>query len=213
MINPQLNMKRKNPINLNDYMNSINNKKKMTFNDVNNINIMDNANINFNISKNNPIENINYQNKDTEILNLKKELNDAKKVIEQQKITISNLQYKLNNLYSISNIQLYENIMNKKEQELNDLKLKLKNIESKNKDENSKIKKVNFVFTDKKINYSVPCIDTDIFAEIEEKLYKTFPEYRETNNNFIVNGEPVLRFKTISQNNIRNGLPVTMVIP
>ena len=207
-------MKRKNPINdINDYMNNINNKKKMTFNDVNNINIMDNANINFNISKNNPIENINYQNKDTEIQNLKKELNDAKKIIEQQKITISNLQYKLNNIYSISNIQLYENIMNKKEQELNDLKLKLKNIESKNKDENSKIKKVNFVFTDKKINYSVPCIDTDIFAEIEEKLYKTFPEYRETNNNFIVNGEPVLRFKTISQNNIRNGLPVTMVIP
>ena len=137
-------------------------------------------------------------------------MNDAKKIIEQQKITISNLQYKLNN---ISNIQLYENFMNKKEQELNDLKLKLKNIESKNKDENSKIKKVNFVFTYKKINYSVPCIDTDIFAEIEEKLYKTFPEYRETNNNFTVNGEPVLRFKTISQNNIRNGLPVTMVIP
>ena len=38
-------MKRKNPINdINDYMNNINNKKKMTFNDVNNINIMDNAN-------------------------------------------------------------------------------------------------------------------------------------------------------------------------
>ena len=206
-------MKRKNPIsNINDYMINNNNKKKMTFNNVNSINIIDNVNNNFYISQNNPIENINYQNKDIEIQNLKKELNDAKKIIEQQKITISNLQYKLNN---ISNIQLYENFMNKKEQELNDLKLKLKNIEAKNKvyDDSSKIKKVNFVFTDKKINYSVPCIDTDIFAEIEEKLYKTFPEYRETNNNFIVNGEQVLRFKTISQNNIRNGLPVTMVIP
>jgi hypothetical protein len=209
-------MKRKNPIsNINDYMNSNNNKKKMTFNDVNSINIIDNVNNNFNISQNNPIENINYQNKDTEIQNLKKELIDAKKVIEQQKITISNLEYKLNNIYSNINIQFYENIINKKEQELNDLKIKLKNIEEKNKvyDDSNKIKKVNFVITDKKLNYSVPCIDTDIFAEIEEKLYKTFPEYRETNNNFIVNGEPVLRFKTISQNNIRNGLPVTMVIP
>lgn len=211
-------MKRKNPINdINDYMNNINSKKIMTFNDVNKINIMNNANINFNISKNNPIENINYQNKDTEILNLKKELNDAKKVIEQQKITINNLQNELNNINSKnkSNIQSYENIINKKEQELNDLKIKLKNIESKNKiyDDRSKIKKVNFVSTDKKLNYSVPCIDDDIFAEIEEKLYKKYPEYRETNNNFIFNGELVLRFKTISQNNIRSDLPVSMVIP
>ena len=208
-------MKRKNPINdMNDYMNNMDNKKKMTFN---NINIIQNVNNNFNISQNNPIEKINYQNKDTEILNLKKELNDAKKIIEQQKNTINNLQNELNNINSKnkSNIQSYENIINKKEQELNDLKIKLKNIESKNKiyDDRSKIKKVNFVSTDKKLNYSVPCIDEDIFAEIEEKLYKKYPEYRETNNNFIFNGEPVLRFKTISQNNIRSDLPVTMVIP
>ena len=50
-------------------------------------------------------------------------------------------------------------------------------------------------------------------AEVEEKLYKKFPEYRETNNSFVANGEPVLRFKTISQNNIGDGLPVTMLIP
>ena len=208
-------MKRKNPINdMNDYMNNMDNKKKMTFN---NINIIQNVNNNFNISQNNPIEKINYQNKDTEILNLKKELNDAKKIIEQQKNTINNLQNELNNINSKnkSNIQSYENIINKKEQELNDLKIKLKNFESGNKviDDSNKMMKVNFVFTDKKLNYSVPCIDTDIFAEIEEKFYKQFPEYRETNNNFIVNGEPVLRFKTIIQNNIRNDLPVTMVIP
>ena len=72
---------------------------------------------------------------------------------------------------------------------------------------------VNFISMDQKVHYCVPCIDTDIFAEIEEKLYKQFPEYRETNNYFISQGKQVLRFKTIAQNKIGNGLPVTLVIP
>jgi len=72
---------------------------------------------------------------------------------------------------------------------------------------------VNFISMDQKVHFAVPCIGTNTFAEVEEKLYKQFPEYRETNNHFIANGQPVLRFKTISQNKIGNGLPVTMVIP
>ena len=37
---------------------------------------------------------------------------------------------------------------------------------------------------DQKIDLSILCIKTDIFAQIEEKLYQKYPEYRETNNNF-----------------------------
>ena len=51
------------------------------------------------------------------------------------------------------------------------------------------------------------------FAEIEEKLYKQYPQYRETNNTFLANGKPVLRFKTIDENKIGNGLPVTLIVP
>ena len=72
---------------------------------------------------------------------------------------------------------------------------------------------VNFISMDQQVHYSIPCIDTDTFAEVEEKLYKKFPEYRETNNSFLANGNAVLRFKTIGQNNIGDGLPVTMFIP
>ena len=79
----------------------------------------------------------------------------------------------------------------------------------------NKMMTVNFISMDQHIHFAIPCIDTDTdtFAEVEEKLYKQFPKYRETNNNFIANGEPVLRFKTIGQNKIGNGLPVTMIIP
>ena len=72
---------------------------------------------------------------------------------------------------------------------------------------------VHFISTDQKVHYSVPCIQNNIFAEVEEKLYKEFPEYRETNNQFIANRKEILRFKTINDNKIGNGYPVTMIIP
>ena len=72
---------------------------------------------------------------------------------------------------------------------------------------------VNFISTDQRLHYAVPCISNNTFAEVEEKLYQKFPEYRETNNNFLANGQKVLRFKTISQNGIGNGLSVTLISP
>ena len=75
------------------------------------------------------------------------------------------------------------------------------------------MKCIYFTSTDQTINYSIPCIATDIFAKVEEELYKEYPEYRETNNTFLANGMQVLRFKTIDENKIGNGLPVTLIVP
>ena len=166
--------------------------------------------------------NINYINnmKDMKILELQNELDKANKIIDQQKNTITNLQNQLNNLnnYNKNNINLiqsYQNIINQKEQEINKLKLKLQNNnppvgEYVNR---NKMMAVNFISTDSKLHFAVPCVETNTFAEVEEILYKQFPEYRETNNTFMANGGQVLRFKTIKENKIGNGLPVTMVIP
>ena len=72
---------------------------------------------------------------------------------------------------------------------------------------------VYFTSSDQNIHYPIPCINTDEFSEVEEKLYKQYPEYRETNNYFISNGKQILRFKTIEENNIGNGLPVILYMP
>ena len=161
---------------------------------------------------------IDNNSKDNEILKLKKKLNEAKQTIEQQKIKIQNLENQINNINSNNNIiiQNYKNTINQKEKELNNLKSQLQNnnISSKNKYiDINRIMTVNFISMDSKIHFAISCLDTDTFAEVEEKLYKQFPEYRETNNNFLANGQTVLRFKTIKQNKIGNGLPVTMNIP
>ena len=72
---------------------------------------------------------------------------------------------------------------------------------------------INFISVDQNVHCSISCISNNTFAEVEEKLYKQFPEYRETNNQFLANGKEILRFKTINDNKIGNGFPVTMIIP
>ena len=153
-----------------------------------------------------------------EINNLKNELSKAKKIIEQQKLTINDLQNKLNNNTTIINnlnntINNYQNIINQKELELNNLRSHLGNNNIQKNVDFDDIMCVNFISSDQNVHYAASCLKTNTFAEIEEKLYKQYPQYRETNNNFIANGTQVLRFKTIAENKIGNGLPVTLIVP
>ena len=153
-----------------------------------------------------------------EINNLKNELTKARKIIEQQKLTINDLQNKLNNSNNIINnlnneINNYKNIISKKDLELNKIKSQLNNNIPNNNVNFNDIMCVNFISSDQNVHFAASCLKTNTFAEIEEKLYKQYPQYRETNNNFLANGTQVLRFKTIAENNIGNGLPVTLIVP
>ena len=38
------------------------------------------------------------------------------------------------------------------------------------------------ISTDQKVMYSIACKNTTPFVKIEEKLYETYPEYKETEN-------------------------------
>ena len=148
-------------------------------------------------------------------MDLKNQLIKANKTIEQQKLKIEELQNKLNNYNNT--INNYNNIINQKDNELNNLRTQLNNLNN-NMNNNininvNDIMSVNFISMDQNVHFSVGCLKTNTFAEVEEKLYKQYPEYRETNNNFIANGTQVLRFKTIAENKIGNGLPVTLIVP
>ena len=163
--------------------------------------------------------NTNNNQNNNEIKILKNELSKANKIIEQQKSTIIDLQNKLNNYNTTINnyqtqINNLQSLIVQKDLELNNLRNQLYNNNSNNININyNEMMCINFISEDKNINYAVPCIKTDIFAHIEEKLYNRYPQYKETNNNFTANGEKVLRFKTIAENKLVNGLPVTLVVP
>ena len=155
-----------------------------------------------------------------EINNLKTELSNAYNIIDKQKLKINELQNKLNNYNNTinvlnNNIINYLNIINQKDMELNNLRAQLSNNNNNiiNNFNLNEMMCVNFISGDQQVHYAVPCLKQNIFAEVEEKLYQQYPEYRETNNNFIANGKLVLRFKTIGENNIGNGKSVTLIVP
>ena len=180
--------------------------------------------------------NTNSNNTNTNIINenkkLKEELNIYKKENENLKNKINKLQNdnnKLNNelikankiISNFNNNQNYNiEINNKinnlnemlkmKDNIINDLKNQLKKKERKNVDFDDIIV-VNFISTDQVINYGIKCLKTDTFAEVEEKLYQKYGEYRETNNNFTANGRIILRFKSISDNHIKDGDKVQLI--
>ena len=162
---------------------------------------------------------ISQSNNNDEINKLKNELTKANKVIEQQKLTINELQNKLNNYNNTINnlntdINNYRNIISKKDIELNNFKSQLNNNNIQNNNVNfNDIMCVQFISSDQNVHYAATCLKTNTFAEVEEKLYKQYPQYRETNNTFLANGMQVLRFKTIDENKIGNGLPVTLIVP
>jgi seryl-tRNA synthetase len=158
----------------------------------------------------------NTENK--EIKQLKEELNKSKKIIEQLNGKIKELENRLkneNNKY-INKIRELENNINQKNNELNLLRVGLQNINSNNQINNNiqnKDKCVTFISNDQGICFGIPCSGNSTFAEVEELLYRQYPEYRETNNTFASNGKEILRFKSISDNNIGTGKPIMLIKP
>ena len=70
--------------------------------------------------------------------------------------------------------------------------------------ESEKLISVTFSTRDENIYYSIICKNTDKFNIIENKFYKAYSEYAETDNYFIVNGNKVNSSKTLEYNKSKN---------
>ena len=166
--------------------------------------------------------------------NLNEEINKKQKLINQLKIElnsekeiIQNLNERLidymnmkdqsdaekNTLQSVLNLKLIEinNLKNNNdqlEQQIKQLKINLENMQNKNKKKVYNFDEfivINFISTDQKIsNCALKCLKTETFAEVEERLYQEYDEFRESNNIFTVRGNIILRFKIICENGIRD---------
>ena len=165
--------------------------------------------------------NMNIQPKNNMNNNLMNELNHYKNENKRLKEQINSLLQEIKGLNN--NLQnANQNIINLQQQQfnyinqVNNLKLQLKNKErelndlKKNKSKDGyvnykNIMVVHFNSGDGKIDHGIKCLPTETFAEVEEKLYKIYDEYRETNNIFLAKGNVIKRFKKMSENNIQNG--------
>ena len=71
---------------------------------------------------------------------------------------------------------------------------------------------INFMSGDGVINCGIKCLKTDIFVEVEKKLYEKYEDYIGYNNVFLHSGNTVLRFKTIEENNIKDSDKIIMQV-
>ena len=179
----------------------------------------------FKVNNNQQNNNVDIKKYENEINELKDKLNKANKIIEKQRSQIEDLKNQINSYKNIdlNKINNLQNEINSKNNQLNQLRQQLQNINL-NTNQNNKSKNndgdtffanrcVSFITTDSSLFYAVPCDGNSTFAEVEEKLYKEYPEYRETNNTFLANGIEILRFKTVNDNKIGTGKPVILIKP
>ena len=132
-----------------------------------------------------------------------------------QNLNMNNMNISNQNLVEENNLLKNENnnlkkAIQLKDEEIKELKAKIFNLsnnigKSHNFVDFDNIKIIQFISIDHSLIYSIKCLPSDTFAEVEEKLYKKYPEYRETNNSFQIDGRNILRFKTIEENNIPDG--------
>ena len=105
-----------------------------------------------------------------------------------------------------------KNQLLQKDNEILKLKSQNNNQQTKEKFDMDEIMIVYFQSQDQEINHvAIRCLQSDTFAEVEEKLYKKFENFRNTNNTPICNGRTVLRFKKLSENNIKDENVVTLI--
>ena len=161
----------------------------------------------------------------TEYDKLKKDYDNIKKNYDKiinDNTKLNNELNKMNNIISdfenkvkdnLNEINNLKNNILQKEDEILTLKLKIKNIESFDKISfnNDDILYVHFITSDQNINCPIKCLKTDTFAEVEERLYQKYQEYREANNKFISKGKSIMRFKKIIENNINNGDKIELI--
>ncbi len=149
---------------------------------------------------------------------LKGDLLKANKIIAN----IGNNNTNNNEIFNLKNQLLQKDIeirdlkyqLLEKNNEIKDLKLKSQSNNEKNKQvlNMDEIMIVYFQTQDQEINHvGIKCLPSDTFADVEEKIYKKFNNYRNTNNTPICNGRIVLRFKTLSENNIKDENVVQLI--
>ena len=156
------------------------------------------------------IQTPNDNNLENEIFNLKNELKKTKDLLNQKEKEINDLKLQLKNKEKA--IESLNNQLSNQINELNNIKNKINNNDDLVNAINPGEKAVSalFISSDQKVTYAVTCKNTTPFVRIEEKLYEEYPEYKDTENYFLHNGEVIKRFKTVEENHIKNGKPIIL---
>ena len=128
-----------------------------------------------------------------ENINLKKEL-EKLKLNEDER----------NNNQILNSISNNKNENDQLYQEINELKEKLNRYPI-ILEENEDLISIIFCYKEKNRFYSMICKNTDSINNLEEKLYKEFPELSGNNISYLFRGKIIDQFQNFDDNKIKNG--------
>ena len=143
--------------------------------------------------------------------NLKNKNLEYEKIINEQKTTIENFN---------KNLSLFDGKKNNVEKEILELVKELRNKEKEIQSlksafpfeikQGEKLMSIIFISVDQKIHHSFICKNTDMFINIEKSLYDIYPEYKESENYFLLRGSKINKYKSLESNNIQNSDIITL---
>ena len=137
---------------------------------------------------------------------LKEKLNEANKIIEEQKKEIQELKYEITKIKSegMTQVNSLMELIDKKDKENKQLK---ENQNKNNINTNNTTPKITLQFKsfDDEMKFSIKCLGTEPFLDIEEQLYEAYPKYKNYNTCFTFEGSLIDKFKTINENGIKRG--------
>ena len=98
----------------------------------------------------------------------------------------------------------------KKDLEIEDLRNKLARFPFM-LEEGENLMHINIVNNDFNVqNFSIICKSTDVFNQLENKLYAEFPMMKEIQSYFIVNGKIIEKYKSLKENGIKDNDVIIM---
>ena len=145
------------------------------------------------------LENLLYQEKNNNNI-LKQNINELIKQLNNN--NMSKEKININENFDLK--EDLNKIILKQDNLIKELKLKLSRFPFELND-GERIMSLNFKSVDKKIlNFSIICKNTDVFKNIEIKLYNKFPQYYITDNYFTVCANKINKNLTLEENNIQD---------
>ena len=162
--------------------------------------------------------------KDKKIFQLEKRLKESDKKNKNLEGKIIILEKDIKILKESEKKLRYENSLNidpknkasvissliKKDEEIEDLKNKLARFPFV-LEEGEKLMHVNITNADYNIqNFSIICKSSDVFNQLENKLYEEFPVLKNIQTLFIFNGKVIEKYKTLKENNIKDNAIIIM---
>ena len=142
----------------------------------------------------------------------KNKINELENKIKNLELVIKEKDNKINEYNKIQELKNVSNDNNNYINEIKELEEEIEKYKNYCLSPGEKLITINFISIDQTISFNTFAKKTDIFTKLESSLYEYYPQYKETENYFLVNGKKVNKHKSLDDNKINDNDILTLGI-